>query len=542
MKRTIYRLIALCLAVSVLLGGCGVIDLQGYFDRLAANAGFATSFADMEYSRPDPDAIEAAQEACATMAADENTDFDDLAEKLDEFFVLYSAYSTAYCLSYIHYSIAMNDTYWETEYNYCADHTTAVDACRDQLLYALADSHFRKDLEHPDYFGDGFFDAFDGESVWTDTFTELMEQESALQNEYYRISSEALSVEYYSKAYFETYAPQLADLFVKMIRLRKQIAAEAGYADYPSFAYEFYHNRDYTVSDADGYLKDIEAHLVPLYRTVHTSNFWSQPLTPCTEDQTWQYVKTMSAAMGGMVHDAFKLMDGADLYHIAYGEHKYSGSFEIYLNDYAEPFVFVSPTGNQWDKLTFAHEFGHFCNDYASGGTAAGVDVAEFFSQGMEYLSLCYVPDSDSLLRQKMADSLSVFVEQAAYARFEHEVYKLSDAELTTQNVEALYKTICSPYGFDEVPAWNTMDYVTVDHFFVAPLYVISYVVSNDVAMQLYEMEQAKKGSGLSCYTAQLATEEFYFLTFVEKAGLKSPFAPKRIENVKATFTQILGK
>ena len=86
------------------------------------------------------------------------------------------------------------------------------------------------------------------------------------------------------------------------------------------------------------------------------------------------------------------------------------------------------------------------------------------------------------------------------------------------------------------------MDYVSVDHFFVAPLYVISYVVSNDVAMQLYEMEQAKKGSGLSCYTARLATEEFYFLTFVEKAGLKSPFAPKRIENVKATFTQILGK
>ena len=539
MNNRTLRLIALCLAACLLLSGCGVID---YLDRLSAMMGYGNvHFEDMDYIRPDMDAIEAAQEKCVELAADENTKFSDLTKQIEDYFQLYTNFSTSYYLAYIHYNIDMSDIYWEAEYNYCAAQAATIDSGRDRLMYALAASPQREALESDDYFGEDFFDAYDGESTWTDTFTALMEQEAALQSEYYRISSEALAVEYYSEAYFEEYGPQLAALYIQMIRLRQQIAAEAGYADYPTFAYEFYHDRDYTPADAATYMASIQTQLSPLYRKLNTSGFWDQGFSYCTESQTWQYVQQMSTAMGGTIEEAFDLMDSAGLSHISYGENKYAGSFEIYLLEYMEPFVFVSPSGLVQDKLTFAHEFGHFCNDYASDGSMAGVDVAEIFSQGMEYLSLCYGNSTAELKKLKMADSLCVYVEQTAYASFEHQVYSLTEDDLTVENVQSLYEQICTAYGLDSLAIWDSRDYVAISHFFTSPLYIISYVVSNDAAIQLYQMEQAEQGSGLTRYVDNLATEEVYFLSFLQQANLESPFADGRINAVKKTFETILG-
>ena len=541
MRKPIFRLIAICLAVCVLFSGCGVIDLMGYFERLGAMMGLSSiSFENMEYERPDVDYIEDVLDNCMELSKDQNADIDELGNLIYEFFSLYTGFCTNYYLSYIHYCINMSDTYWETEYNFCASKIATVDGGRDKLLYALADSPHRSKLESDDYFGEGYFDAFDGESTWTDAFTALMEQETALQNEYYRISSEATAVEYYSEAYFEQYGTQLADLYVKMIKLRQQIAQEAGFTDYPSFAYDFYHHRDYSVEDTTTYLAQIQLELSPLYRNLTTSGFWNQYFSSSSTAQTYGYVEQMAAAMGGTVEDAFNLMDDAGLHHIEYGENKYAGSFEIYLLDYMEPFVFVSPTGTLDDKLTFAHEFGHFCNDYASDGTVAGIDVSEFFSQGMEYLSLCYVNNTTELEKLKMADSLCVYVEQAAYASFEHQVYGLTGDDLTAENVRSLYEQAGKAFGLDSMGIWDSRDYVAIGHFFTSPLYIISYVVSNDAAMQLYQMERSEKGTGLSCYTANLATEEAYFLAFLETAGLESPFAAGRIADVKKTFQDVL--
>jgi oligoendopeptidase F len=232
-------------------------------------------------------------------------------------------------------------------------------------------------------------------------------------------------------------------------------------------------------------------------------------------------------------------MQEAHLYDISYGKNKFDSSFEVYLYSYQVPYVFVNPTLTAYDKLTFTHEFGHFCSDYASFGSVAGVDVAEVFSQGLEYLSLCYTQNNEDLKKLRMASCLTTYVEQAAYAYFEHQVYDLSSEELTVEHVRALYQSVGSTYGFDSWN-WDSRDYVCISHFFTSPMYIISYVVSNDAAFQLYQMEQSSAGSGLACYRENLATREAYFLSFLQSAGLESPFLPGRLEAVKETLQAIL--
>jgi oligoendopeptidase F len=251
------------------------------------------------------------------------------------------------------------------------------------------------------------------------------------------------------------------------------------------------------------------------------------------------YVKTAASAMGGTVVDAFRMLETAKLYNISPSDKKYASSFETYLYSYSSPFVFVNPAANQSAKLTLAHEFGHFANDFACYGSNAGVDVAEFFSQGFEYLSLCYGEDTQYLTQLKMLDCLSIFVEQSAYAAFEHQVYALPAGEVTEETVSALFMQTCIDYGID-TSFYNPSDYVTIPHFFTNPLYIISYVVSNDAAFQLYQLEQAEPGSGLEMYEELLPRDGEAFLTFVETAGLESPFDEGRIKSIRNTLEKIL--
>ena len=131
-------------------------------------------------------------------------------------------------------------------------------------------------------------------------------------------------------------------------------------------------------------------------------------------------------------------------------------------------------------------------------------------------------------------------MEQAAYAEFEMAMYELSPEELTAENLLELYERIGNDFGFDSYE-FDPREFVTVTHYYTNPLYVISYIVSNDAAMQLYQLEQENTGAGLECFEENLTTQEYWFLAFLESAGLENPFTPGRIRQVRAIFEEILG-
>lgn len=535
MKGKLPRLMALLVAVCILFSGCTLDDLlrdliSGHYPE--------TSFSQMEYQRPDVEALEAAAEKCAERSKTEQN-VKALAGEIEEFSRLYLTFSTQYMLAYIHYCQDMTDSYWKKEYDYCEERTARAEAARDQLMHTLAECDLREELEAEEYFGEGWFADYEGNSIWTDEFQALMEQESELEAKYYELSSESMDADIYSEEFYRDYGIQMEELFVRLVALRQQIALEAGYETYPEFAYDYYYGRDFTDRQAISYCNDIRQELVPIYRELANSGYWSEGVSGSSERKTFRYVQDMSSAMGGQIQEAFQFMSNNGLYDISRGENKFTGSFETYLYDYMEPFVFVGPNGTVRDHLSFTHEFGHFCNDYVSQGSNVGIDVAEIFSQGLEYLSLFYTDDSRELEKLKMANSLSTYVEQAAYACFEQQVYGLSPEELTVENVRALFQRTGDAFGFDSW-GFDSRVYVVVAHFYVQPLYVISYVVSNDAAMQLYQLEEEESGAGLKVYTDTLATEQEKFMGYLAEAGLESPFEEGRILQVKKTFEEVL--
>lgn len=501
--------------------------------------GSFVAYAEIEYTRPDmPELQNVLEDSCSVAQSAEV--MNHVIDAINNFYDVYDRFFTNYNLAYIRYSADLSDSYWEAEYNFCMENAPIADAGLEQLYRALAKSPMRDKLEEDEYFGADYFDAYEGEVTWDEGFLALLDRESELLSRYYDLSEQASGTEYYSDEYFSTYGVQLADLFVELIKLRQEIAAYVGYESYPEFAYDYYFYRDYTPAQAERYLTEISKMLYGPYRDVNRSDVWERAHRYSSEDETFRYVKDAASAMGGTVAEAFGLLEEAGLYDISYGEDKFDTSFELYLWSYYEPFVFVRPYMDQTDKLIFAHEFGHFINDYVCGGSYAGADVAEVHSQAFEYLSLCYGEDTDDLARYKMADSLCTYMESSAYALFEQQVYSLTGDDLTMENVMDLYERIGYQFGFDSWN-WDSRDFTMVPHLFTDPLYTVGYVVSNDIAMQLYQMEQEEPGAGLALYERCISSEESYIIHFAETYGLESPFAEGRLQKVAATFRSVLG-
>lgn len=531
--KKLFAAVALTVAMALLLSGCGLLGLLASEILEEEQA-----FDNMEYTRPD--ALKLEKTAAAACQAAEGDDFGALEDLIYDFFDQYQWFYTNLSLADIHYCIDMTDTYWLEEYNYCMEWSTVVDAAREDLLYALADSKHREKLESDEFFGADYFDDYEGESIYDETFLALMEKETALINEYYEVSGEASAVVLGSNEYYEQYGTRMAEILVELVKVRQQQAAWVGYDSYPEFAYDFYHGRDYTPQEADRYTAAVAEELYDLYVWSNTSYNWDYLYSYCYEDETRTYVEETAKAIGGDLEEAFRVMTENDLNHISYSENKYNASFEVYLTGYEVPFVFMNPRLDPSDKLTFVHEFGHFTADYVCYSSMAGTDIMEVHSQGLEYLSLFYGPAEEELAQYKLVDSLCIYMEQSAYAQFEQALYGLTGDELTVENVQALYEDTLVQFGFDSW-GFDSRGYVTITHFYTSPMYIISYVVSNDVALQLYQKERSQSGAGLELYKDMLYSDQWYIRAFAQEYGLEDPLDTDRLKSVRQTFTEGLG-
>ena len=528
--------LALIMLLSLFLAGCDValdsfevMQLRSYYQEMCT-----TDYEEMEYQRPSmTDFQQSLDYACQTALEAER--LDRVIDAIYSFYDEYDWFYTNYLLSDIRYCSDLTDIYWEQEYNYCAEQSATVDAGLDKLYRTLAKSPLRAELESEEYFGAGYFDYYEGESLYDDYFMDLLDQETALINQYYDLSSQALEAADYEE-YYGVYGEQMAQVLAELVPLRQEMAWYAGYDSYTEFAYDWYYYRDYTYLQAIEYFRHIREQLVPLYITMDDS-VWDAGYKYCSEKDAYRYVKSCAENMGGVVKAAFDLLDQRGLYDIGYSENKYNSSFEVFLDIYSAPFIFMNARETATDKLTLTHEFGHFVNDYACVSSYAGIDVAEVFSQTMEYLSLRYADGGVELTDMKMAENLCLYVEQAAYADFEQQLYDLVNP--TTEDVEELYDRVCRQYGFDTW-GFDSRSFVDVTHFYTNPMYIISYVVSNDVAFQIYQMELAEEGAGLALLQEIIFSEESWLLYFAETYGLESPLAEGRVETVRQTLEEIL--
>lgn len=523
------------------------------------------SINEMEYTRPDAQAICDSLNA-VTALVESGANLQEILSAFDAVYGDYIFFDTMSTLAYIRYTLDLNDSYYDMEYQWLEEQAPLIQQAAEKCYIAMGNSPLRGDLE-AEYFYEGFFTYYDENQIFSnDRVVELMQEEATLQVQYMALQSdvtiewngeEVLFGEIVSdpdidsndmrniyRLYYEKYAPLAADIFAQMIRVRREIAQELDYDSYADFAYEFYYDRDYTPAQAAQYTAAVAEALGPLYYSTYASSGIS---FPASTEKVLEALKETAYSFGGVIATAYDYMLAYDLYDLTESTSKMPGSYMTYLSSYEMPFLYVSPTGTMNDFLTASHEFGHFVDGYYNCNETTAIDCAEIFSQALEFLSLDSPALSDNekenLTASKITEAILIFIFQACYTEFELRAYALPDEQLNAEGLSALFIECQEEFGIDCTgiediygPGW-----IDVQHFFIAPMYVISYCISNDAALQVYQLELTD-GSGMETYYALLdESSNNTILALLDAAGMESPFAEGRMAELAEFFQSYLN-
>lgn len=536
---------------------------DGYVDMI--------NFRDMEYVRPDTDELCAQFEQLAKMA--------EQGDDPDKILTAYYAASDAFLnfktmdsLAYIRYTLNTNDNYFKDEYDALELASSDISEKAEAFYKACANSPVREALER-DYFGYGYFDKYEDYEVFTNPeYLALKKQEdellaeyrSALQDpqiefngktqSYYDLLEQYDDIQTYSEymeyislleSYYTQYNQSVGKIYLELVRVRRQMAEVLGYESFADYSYEIVYERDYSHEQGQAFLKEIRTVLAPLFGEIGEMSL-PQHVSMQEKDLT-AALSTAVSRMGGRIEEAFRFMTAYGLYDLTSTPEKFDSSFTTYLNNYEAPFLTVNSQGTSSDFVTFSHEFGHFTDSYVTYDGDEDLETAETFSQAMEFLALCYtegvLTDSQirGLLKRNLYETLDAFVFQAALADFEDRVYALDNDEITLDRINSIYRQCCKDYGiYDEgFDFYYTYRWFEVTHFFEVPYYVISYAVSADTALQVYEREKEESGAGLAAYERLLdRTAGDGVQTVMTEAGLENPFRAGALQQIAEFYRQ----
>ena len=576
MKKRTAAVIALILAL-VMLTGCSLpgTDLSGWLNETLSpirdrgpqeRNPDGVMFRDMHYSRPDIDRLTADVKAVES-ALESGAPLDRVEELLDVCMDGYDDFATMYHLANIYNCKDMRDEYYAAEYEWISTVEADVSDIFDELYYACAGSPLGKKLEE-DYFWEGFCEDYadPDDSYYTDETVALMQRESELVSRYrelvasptviyqgeerevFELLDELSGFSYLTvlRMYYERYNRDFADIYIEMMRARSEMAEAMGFSSTEEMEFVFGFDRDYSPEDAAFFVSEVKTHLVPIYVWAKENGvLYSVDYSPLSADALYSSMEKVAQSIGGECSDAFDFMSTYGLYDIEPSVYKAATSFQAYLPSYEAPFIFLKPKETTQDLMTFVHEFGHFTDSYHNLGASETIDVAEVFSQSLEFLSLSHMDGVLSrsqvaaLREASMIDALDTFIQQAALADFEHKAYAIGPDALTAEKLNELALQTAQEFGFCEAGFEEYYQYYWMDitHLFEYPFYVISYPVSLDVALQIYSLELQKPGSGMDKYFEILPRDYDSFMDTVIHGGLKSPFE----ENSMATVADVIG-
>ena len=181
MKQT--KILAILLALALLLTGCAqLVDLtqrlaenrDEQLEQLARQGKTREPFSQMTYTRPDMEAFQAlAEESCRLGQTSE--DVDQILEQTTQLYEAYDRFYTMLSLADIYYCKDLSNAEAQAEYEFCTGQSGQVEQALEAYYQALAQGPAVEELE--EYFGEGFFDGYTGESQWDAAFLDLWNQE-----------------------------------------------------------------------------------------------------------------------------------------------------------------------------------------------------------------------------------------------------------------------------------------------------------------------------------------------------------------------------
>ena len=555
----VFLTVAICIVLASAAIIIAILNPQTDFDFIPSYASPGeVHFSEMEYVRPDPEALCDTIDELITMI-NEGSPFSNQSKLFTDINQMLSDFYTMQTIANIRFYSNNKDEFWSEENSFVESNSVLIYDKTNELLDIIAASDFKPNYERS-FFGSGYFEEWQPYDL-SSAALKLLMMESELITKYQTAIAEA-SVEYNGEniripsaeynsldpnaaeevlvLYFEKYNYLLGNIYAELAKVRLQLAEELD-VEYVDYAYKSL-GRDYSPDDAAKYIEDVRTHIVPLMSTINPEDSIAYTYTDTMT--SFYYVSKAAHNMGGVIEEAFDYMVKYGLYDIAYSENKTAISFQTFIQNYNSPFLFVSPTLSVLDYLSFAHELGHFVDSYSNLNMGITIDNTEIASQAFELIAPMYSNgmgniSKDELMMLSLISAIDTYATSGFINTFETAVYSLDPEEITLEKLNSIAFEAAEAFGLD--PYTVSMSWFEIQHLYIAPFYSVGYAISNDVSIQVLEKELDDPGEGgVKAYLNVIDRDtSLSFVDDITKSGFKSPFEEGRVKEV-ADFIDLL--
>ncbi len=371
---------------------------------------------------------------------------------------------------------------------------------------------------------------------------------------------------------------KLEDLFDRMLEVRTQIAANAGYDDFCDYQFRAYHRFDYTPADCRDYHKTVQETVVGVYREIlqarkkrmqlETLRPWDTavdpdnrpPLEPFeTTEQLVEGCLEIFSRMDRQLSDQLKMMHRTGLLDLESRKGKAPGGYQCTLSEARVPFIFANAVGLDDDVRTLLHEAGHAFHSLACADQPirayrhAPMEFSEVASMSMEllageHLDVFYDRREDFVRsrREHLESVVYILAWVATIDAFQQWIYAHPDcsgddrAEAWVEISSRFSGAVVDYSGYDEARKrrWHRQL-----HIFEVPFYYIEYGIAQLGALQLWAKSKEDPQRALADYKSALALGGSRPLPeLFQAAGIRFDFSAETIGPLLEMVQAELGK
>lgn len=327
-------------------------------------------------------------------------------------------------------------------------------------------------------------------------------------------------------------------LFDSQIKLRQQIAQNAGFANYRDYAFRRLCRFDYSPADCEAFHRAVEAEVMPLLRELHARRReqlglealrpWDLSVDPLNrpplrpfeqvEDMVRSAQRVFDRLDGGLA-GGFARMRELNLLDLANRKGKAPGGYQSTLAEARLPFIFMNAVGLQRDVETMLHEAGHAFHTLAASDEPlhayrqAPIEFCEVASMSMEllgneFLDEFYPPaDASRARRTHLEGIVTIFPWIATVDAFQHWIY--THPGHSREERKAAWLALCDRFGGDV--DWRGQEDARAHlwhrqlHIFLHPFYYIEYGIAQLGALQVWANSRQDRIGALKAYKAGLS-------------------------------------
>ncbi|MDN3586796.1 M3 family oligoendopeptidase [Pedobacter aquatilis] len=367
-------------------------------------------------------------------------------------------------------------------------------------------------------------------------------------------------------------------LFDELIKLRNQVALNAGFENYRDYMFQALGRFDYTPQDCYDFANAIEKEIVPILKeqsekrrealALDTLKPWDlevsvsgkPALKPFNNgDELIDKSIACFNAIDEKLGSKLATMKANNLFDVESRKGKAPGGYNYPLAETGAPFIFMNSANSLRDLTTMVHEGGHAIHTFLTADLELNdfkhcpSEVAELASMSMELISMdnwdVYFDNPEDLNRAKkeqLADVLKTLPWVAVIDQFQHWIY--TNPEHTAADREETFKQIYNRFGAGFAD-WTELEQQFGNvwqkqlHLFEVPFYYIEYAIAQLGAIAVWKNYKENPEKALEQYLDALALgytkpmNEIY-----ETAGIKFDFSAEYVKELAAFVKEELEK